>query len=203
LARTDWPLTRALEARRSLRDHAEPPITRRQLGEFLYRTAAIRSIRDDVRYPTTRRVYPSGGAAYALELYVVARRCRGLAPGLYHYGPDRHDLTPVAGMTPAVQSLVGGAAAAARSAPPHILIVMAARFLRAAWKYSSISYALILKDVGALMQTMYLTATAMGLGGCAIGGGDSDLFAKAAGTNYYDESSVGEFILGRVARTKG
>jgi hypothetical protein len=36
----------------------------------------------------------------------------------------------------------------------------------------------------------------MGLAACALGGGDSDLFAAAAGTDYYTESSVGEFILG-------
>ena len=66
------------------------------------------------------------------------------------------------------------------------------------WKYSSIAYALILKDAGTLLQTMYLVATTMGLGACAIGGGDADLFAKAAGTDYYTESSVGEFILGRL-----
>jgi hypothetical protein len=43
---------------------------------------------------------------------------------------------------------------------------------------------------------MYLTATAMGLAPCAIGGGDADLFARAAGTDYCAESSVGEFLLG-------
>jgi hypothetical protein len=37
---------------------------------------------------------------------------------------------------------------------------------------------------------------AMGLAPCALGGGDSDLFARAAGTDYYAETSVGEFLLG-------
>jgi hypothetical protein len=41
---------------------------------------------------------------------------------------------------------------------------------------------------------VYLAATAMGA--CAIGGGDADLFARAAGTDYYAETSVGEFLLG-------
>jgi oxazoline/thiazoline dehydrogenase len=43
---------------------------------------------------------------------------------------------------------------------------------------------------------MYLVATAMNLAPCGIGIGDSDLFAKAAGCNYYAETSVGEFVLG-------
>jgi SagB-type dehydrogenase family enzyme len=58
------------------------------------------------------------------------------------------------------------------------------------------AYAAVLKDVGVLYQTMYLVATAMGLAPCALGGGDSDLFAAAIGGDYYAEASVGEFLLG-------
>jgi hypothetical protein len=36
----------------------------------------------------------------------------------------------------------------------------------------------------------------MNLAPCALGNGNSDLFAAAAGTDYYAETSVGEFILG-------
>jgi hypothetical protein len=36
----------------------------------------------------------------------------------------------------------------------------------------------------------------MGLGACALGGGDADLFAAAADTNYFAETSVGELLLG-------
>ena len=50
--------------------------------------------------------------------------------------------------------------------------MIAARFGRISWKYSSIAYALILKDVGCMIQAFYLAATDMGLGGCAIGTGN-------------------------------
>lgn len=43
---------------------------------------------------------------------------------------------------------------------------------------------------------MYLVATAMEFAPCALGGGDSDLFVRAAGLEYTVESSVGEFVLG-------
>jgi len=36
----------------------------------------------------------------------------------------------------------------------------------------------------------------MNLAPCALGAGDSDLFARAAGLDYYAETSVGEFLLG-------
>ena len=77
-----------------------------------------------------------------------------------------------------------------------MLLIVSARFARVAWKYESIAYALTLKHVGVLYQTMYLAATAMGLAPCGIGAGDADLFARAVGSDYYAETSVGEFLLG-------
>ena len=83
------------------------------------------------------------------------------------------------------------------SAAPQILITIAARFGRISWKYSSIAYALILKDVGVLIQTLYLMATDMGLGGCAIGSTNIELFAKMTGIEFHVEGPVGQFAIGR------
>jgi SagB-type dehydrogenase family enzyme len=82
-------------------------------------------------------------------------------------------------------------------AAPQILITIAARFGRISWKYSSLAYALILKDVGVLTQTLYLMATDMGLGGCAIGSTNIELFAKMTGIEFHVEGPVGQFALGR------
>jgi SagB-type dehydrogenase family enzyme len=95
-----------------------------------------------------------------------------------------------------VERLLASAARTARSDKPQVLVVLAARFGRMARRYESLAYAMILKDVGVVFQTMYLVATAMGLAGCALGGGDSDVFARAAGVEYLEEGSVGEFMLG-------
>jgi SagB-type dehydrogenase family enzyme len=88
------------------------------------------------------------------------------------------------------------------SAPPQILITIAARFGRISWKYSSIAYALILKDAGVLTQTLYLMAFDMGLGGCAIGIANIDLFAKMTGVELHVEGPVGQFALGRGAKSE-
>jgi SagB-type dehydrogenase family enzyme len=86
------------------------------------------------------------------------------------------------------------------SGRPQILITIAARFGRVAWKYSSVAYSLILKDVGVLIQTLYLMATDMKLGGCAIGTNNIELFAKMTGMEYFVEGPVGQFALGRARR---
>lgn len=83
--------------------------------------------------------------------------------------------------------------------PPQILITISARFGRMSWKYSSVAYSLILKDVGVLTQTLYLMATDLGLGGCALGITNIDLFAKMTGIAFYVEGPVGQFALGRGA----
>ena len=89
---------------------------------------------------------------------------------------------------------------APRGAPD--LITIAARFGRISWKYSSIAYALILKDVGVLLQTLYLMATDMGLSGCAIGIENIDLFAKMTGVEFHVEGPVGQFAIGRGAKSE-
>src|SRR5262249_24801911 len=101
------------------------------------------------------------------------------------------------GRTREVETLLASAVAATMSpATPQVLICLASRFQRLSWSYESMAYATTLKNVGVLYQTFYLVATAMGLGCCGVGAGDADLFAKAAGTEYYAETTVGEMLLG-------
>jgi SagB-type dehydrogenase family enzyme len=185
-----------LEERRSEREHGERSIRESELGDFLYRSARIRDVFTVDGYEFTERVYPGGGAAYEIELYLAIDKCENIPPGLYHYHPLDHQLCRLAARTPAVERLLKSAAQTAHTGTPQVLIILAARFQRMTWRYESISYAMILKDVGVLYQTMYLVATAMGLSACALGGGNSDTFVEAAGTDYYLETSVGEFILG-------
>jgi SagB-type dehydrogenase family enzyme len=202
LATDDPPFTRVLEERTSRREYGSQPITARQLGEFLYRVARVRStVAPDpaagLHYQVTSRPYPSGGACYELELYVTVNVCVDLVPGIYHYAPLEHQLHRLPVRKPHVDALLNDArVAAALPVEPQILITLASRFQRLSWKYSGLAYALSLKNAGVLMQTMYLVATAMGLAPCALGTGNSDLFETATGTGCLLEPPVGEFLLG-------
>jgi SagB-type dehydrogenase family enzyme len=194
----DMSLTTALENRRSARKHDDDrPITIDQLGELLYRCARVRGRYQMGELELLSRPYPSGGAAYELELYPVVRKAAGLTPGMYHYDSHEHQLRPVCGPSPAVGRLIRGAVRAASTADrPQVLIVLAARFGRLMWTYEEMPYAAILKHVGVLYQTMYLVATAMGLAACGLGAGEATAFADATGADPLVEGSVGEFILG-------
>jgi SagB-type dehydrogenase family enzyme len=130
-------------------------------------------------------------------LYPVIYRCEGVESGLYRYHPDSHSLCKCESLNSQIEKLLQDAmVSTAKEEYPQILIIIAARFSRVNWKYQSMAYAIILKNTGALMHNMYLVATAMDLAPSGVGGGNSDLFSTFAKTNYYEESSVGEFILG-------
>jgi SagB-type dehydrogenase family enzyme len=201
LLRNDPPLARIMEDRRSLRRYGND-VTLDQVGEFLYRTARVRSVLPAEPgagrpYDATNRTYPSGGATYDLELYLTFRRCAGISPGVYHYEPAEHALSLVCSRPALVSAMLENArSASGQEEPPPVLITFSTRFSRLSWKYRSISYATTLKNVGVLYEAMYLAATAMGLAPCALGGGDSALFSRVTGLHPLIESSVGEFMLG-------
>jgi len=205
------PAARLLRQRHSVRSFdAERPITLAELAQFLdaaARVTATWQVEDESGGPPVsyaRRPYPAAGASYELELYLAVAACDGLAKGIYHYDAGAHVLVPLDARPQDVDALLTGATYAMDApAPPQILITITARFGRVSWKYSSLAYALILKDVGVLMQTLYLTATDLGLGGCAIGSNNIDLFARMTGLAFHVEGPVGQFALGRPAAEEG
>ena len=81
LERRDPPLVTVMEQRRSLRRYGAG-LTIDQVGEFLFRVARVRAVVPQdpaagLLYEVTNRTYPSGGAAYDLEVYLTAGRCAG------------------------------------------------------------------------------------------------------------------------------
>ena len=201
------PAAKLLRDRHSTRNFDDRrPITLAELSRFLDSTARVQSSVETTldaggggpMLTYTVRPYPSGGASYELELYLAVDKCEGLPRGFYHYDAGGHALVPIDVRKQEFEALLK-AAEFAMDAPaaPQILITIAARFGRISWKYSSIAYALILKDVGVLIQTLYVMAADMELGGCAIGTTNIELFAKMTGIEFHVEGPVGQFALGR------
>lgn len=202
LIREDAPFSAVQDRRRSVREYGETPIHVDQLGEFLYRSARIKHRNEEGG--VSWRPSPGGGAIHELEIYPVVQKCEGLKFGLYHYEPAEHTLSRVTSAPDQEvhQLLQFAMLAGVLQEPPQLLLVIASRFQRIQLKYESVAYAITLKNVGCLYQTMYLVAEAMGLAPCALGGGDADLFARTAGLDYYAEASVGEFLLGSGPATR-
>lgn len=198
---------RLLQRRRSHRRYDESrPISLSDLGMLLDRCARVRRVQShaadegsgDTVFPAVaRRPYPSGGASYELEIYPIVNRCDGLDPGAYHYDAVRHALVRITGRTAEVEEMIADAKkGTGGQADPQVLFAIAARFPRVMWAYRSIAYGLILRNTGVLYQTLYLAAADLGLAPCAVGSGDSAVFARLTGLDPFVEGTVGEFILG-------
>lgn len=196
-----------LERRRSVRHYDEErPLSLRDLGALLDRAARARSFRTisvadgagkTSPFEVSTRPSPNGGASYELEIYPAVDRCDGLDAGLYHYDAAEHALTRLSGRTPDVNGMFADAHFATGGvAKPQIVLAIAARFSRVMWKYRSIAYGVILRNTGALYQTLYLAATELGLSPCGVGSGDAARFARATGLDPLIEGTVGDFILG-------
>ncbi|MEH2067200.1 MAG: SagB family peptide dehydrogenase [Nostoc sp.] len=206
LAQTDCSLTQAIEARQSIREYDDLPITLNQLAEFLYRCARVKEVYNLEDDPLnmgefTKRPYPCGGGLYELEIYPLINRCQGLNSGLYHYQPLSHTLHLIADYHEVEVLIYDAWKATGQQDIPQVLFIVTARFGRLFWKYHAIGYGLILKHIGVLYQTFYLVATAMKLAPSAIGAGNSEQFGLIANLNEYEEASVGEFSLGSLKQT--
>ncbi|GAA4437821.1 SagB family peptide dehydrogenase [Actinokineospora soli] len=195
LRETDPTLTAVVEDRRSEREHGAP-MTLRQLGEFLYRTARVRGTHELDGIEHVDRPFPSGGALHELEVYPLVSAVDGVGPGLYHYDGHTHQLRPVSAVNDGTATLRTAAELATGAEDPQVVLVVTARFGRLMWKYEAMGYAAILKDVGVLYQAFYSAATAMGLAACAVGGGHAEVFNEITGRDYLEEGVVGEFLLG-------
>lgn len=114
-----------------------------------------------------KKLSPSAGGLHPTEVYVLAQRVEGLAPGLYHYQPVPHALEPLAAMTPQATEELALRMVADQDwfVPAPMMAVLVTRVERNFWKYRNHAkaYRAVLLDAGHLSQTFYLLATEAGL----------------------------------------
>jgi SagB-type dehydrogenase family enzyme len=190
-----------LARRRSSRaSFADAALSLNELGDLLIGAAAVRRM-DEAR-GLSYRPSPSGGARHPLELYVVPVRVEGLDGLAHHFQPVDRSLVRLAD-TGRLSGWVRRGAERLPSEPGHgdfppaAVILIIASFARTLWKYENIGLAAVYKDTGALLQTLYLQATAMGLAGYAVGGGPESAISAGLGLDPVMDGYVGSFLIGR------
>ncbi|MEV6905525.1 SagB/ThcOx family dehydrogenase [Amycolatopsis sp. NPDC051071] len=205
-AETDPTLTALLENDHTCPEFSEGVLSAEQIGEFLFRGARIRSI-GPAHFPSgqgpngpshnaSQRPYFSVACLYELELYVSVNRCSGLDRGIYHYDPLGHRLSLVnddeADLAAMLDmAMIGGG----NHRRPSALITVTARMPRMASVLGGGAYATTLAHVGALQQTLYLVARAMGLAAHAVPVDAGDRVDRALKLDWPAEVGVGECVL--------
>ena len=189
------PLHEAISARRSVREFADEPIDMGQLSYLLWASTGIQRVEQGYEFRTA----PSAGALYPIETYVVANRVAGLANGLYHYSIRPHkleelragDLGLALSRSALDQSLCLEAAA---------VFIWTAVFFRSKWKYEQRGYRYVYMDAGHICENLYLAATGLGLGACAVGALLDDELNGILGVDGVEESAIYMCAVGKPLR---
>ncbi|MCS7221365.1 MAG: SagB family peptide dehydrogenase [Anaerolineae bacterium] len=183
----------AIQRRRSVRDYSGQPMTLMELSRLLYYTSGINA----ERWGYKLRAAPSAGALYPIEIYPVVHRVEGLQPGLYHYAVRDHalellraaDLRGEITRHGLMQEFLGQA---------NLVLVFTAIFQRLRWKYQERTYRYALLEAGHLGQNVYLAATSVGMGACAVGAFLDDDLNAMLGIDGQHEAAIYMLAVGKV-----
>ena len=155
-----------INSRKSHRVYTDEPITLTQLSYLLWCTQGVKSVRGK-SYATLRTV-PGGGARHPFECYMAIRRVEGLEPGLYHYLPMTHQIEYL-GTPDDPEGLIGRTLQGQHWAEKaSVVFYYSCVFYRAEWRYGIRAHPTVLIDSGHITENLYLAATSIGLGGCAV-----------------------------------
>ncbi|HWQ05123.1 MAG TPA: SagB/ThcOx family dehydrogenase [Longilinea sp.] len=171
-------LRTAIEERITVRHYSDEPISLEELSYLLWVTQGVRQV---TARPVTLRNVPSAGARHAFETYLLVNRVSRLETGLYRYVAGEHALL-LADSSADVNARVTRACFEQKQvASSAVTFFWAAVLERMYWRYSERGYRYLFLDAGHVCQNLYLAATSVGSGACAIGHYDDDLLNAALG----------------------
>lgn len=186
-------LWEAIAQRRSVREFSEQSITFSELSQLIWATQGITTKSGGFEF----RASPSAGALYPIETYLGVNRVEEIPSGIYHYNVKEAQLILLkeghfgrelceAGLG---QEMLEEAAC---------VFVWTAIVGRSKWKYRERAYRYIYMDVGHIGQTLYLAATALDIGCCAVGAFFDEEVDRVIGVDGKNEISVYVGAVGRV-----
>jgi SagB-type dehydrogenase family enzyme len=186
-------LEEAIEARRSRREYAPGALPLEELSRLLHAAGGITE-------PNRQfRAAPSAGALYPIETYAVVHNVADLEPGLYHYGVIDHALEQLRTGDLRTAMIVGGIGQEMLG-EAQVCFVLSAIFQRTRWKYRQRTYRYVMLEAGHIAQNIYLAATSMGLGACAVGAFLDDRLNHLLGVDGTEEAVVYTLSVGKLAR---
>lgn len=187
-------LWEAIRRRRSLRDYTNREINIGDLSLLLWATQGLTHSERGFAF----RAAPSAGATYPVETYVMANGIRGLERSIYHLDIKSWELelTREGDHSRALASAALGQMMVASACAVFIWTAVAARTTS---RYGERGYRYIFMDAGHICQNLYLAATALGLGCCAIGAFRDEEVNKILGIDGKRESAIYMATVGTVS----
>lgn len=163
----------AINSRRSIRSYSQEPLSLLEVSQLLWAGGGV--ICDGITGAS--RAYPSAGACYPLEIYLVAGNVKGLEPGIYHYLWKEHRLElKISGDKR--KELANAACSQGMVKNAAVCIVFTAKYNRSTGRYGDRGKRYVSMDMGHAGQNIYLQAESLGLGTVAVGAFEDDSVSK-------------------------
>lgn len=184
---------RLLNGRESTREFNDSPIPFEKLNKILFYSFGIKN--PEVSSEHTRRFYPSAGARYPIEAYLLNNNVEELNKGLYHYNCKSNELESLLEKDLSLESsqIFGEA----YKGNPNFIVINGV-ISRTEVKYGINAYRFALIESGHIGQNISLLAQKENLGCCALGGFDNDKLSKLLDINQEDEIPLYVFSLGNL-----
>ena len=195
----DLSVREAIAARRSTREFSDAPLSLEELSFLLWATQGITAVqRDDAGKVVQRfRAAPSAGARYPLETYLAIHRVTGLAPGIYRYVPNDHQLVLVRDDAQISEKLMAACYGAPAVGDAAVVFVWSAVPYRTEWKYTYLAHRMIAMEAGHVCENLYLAAQSCGTGACAMLSYDQKHVDELLGVDGDDEFAIYATCVGK------
>lgn len=178
-----------LRTRSSSREFSQNPMSLEQISTLLYYSAGLR---DNNPPHQGKRFYPSGGARYPLEVYLISQNSE-LAKGVYHYNLRSHSLETLLLLDEFKADDYFNQEWIEKAS---LIIVITACFERNTVKYGERGYRHILMEAGHLGQNIWLNSTAIKILCCGVGGYVDDKLNKLLDVDGFKESVIYVICVG-------
>jgi SagB-type dehydrogenase family enzyme len=189
----------AVRNRRSRRDYTPALFSLEELSYLLWATQGLsKTGQDEKGKPVQFKSVPSGGARHPFETYLLINRVAGVAPGIYRYLPQEHQLLLIKEDATIDKQITASCYGQAFIGSSAAVFVWAAIPARTEWHYGSIAQKLIAIEAGHLCQNLYLAAESIQGGVCAVMGYDQARMDALLGLDGKEEFVIYLAATGKV-----
>jgi len=185
----------AMRKRKTTRKFKQDPLPLASLSSLLRYSIAQNAQSSGFKKYT----FPSGGGFYPIENYLLVHNVQGLKRGVYHYSSVEHAMARI-GDSPdrLVEEINRDYGCDFESIPPVILHMTLVKS-RCIHKYGSLIYLVYPMEAGHRGQNLYLSAAALGLGVCGMGGGNYQIINSMLGIDGVAEHHIYGIAIGEPA----
>lgn len=159
-------LEKVLMSRASERNIGFGNLDKDKLSKILRFSAGLNNYNQQVG--ASKRSYPSAGARYPVEVYIINLDIKGLDKGLYHYSVLTHELEELEMND--FREQVANFTGESWTAKAKAIIAMSVVPERVVGKYGARSFRYALFECGHLMQNILLLSKYYDVSSCPIGG---------------------------------